>query len=239
MNVMAHAKGTQQTQENAPKVGNVQAKPQRALILADGEAPSAALAQRLARQAEVCIAVDGAAHKAVTLGITPDILCGDFDSVRLDEARAAFPNALVAPTPDQDFADLEKALLLARERGATHIVLLGATGGRMDHALGNFALLQRYADALSLCLVDDRAVTWAMSEGQHCAFPAVPGETVSLVTFTGATVSIAGVRWPLNAHRLLPGTHGVSNVADAAQVTVEVDSGSAFVIHLASEPAGF
>ena len=225
----------------------------RVLILADGDAPSPALAQRLARQADLCIATDGAAHKATALGITPDIVCGDFDSIDLQAIRVAFPAAEIVPTPDQSRADLEKGLLLAQTRGATALAILGATGGRMDHTLSSFALLQRYAQSLPTCLVADRpvdapdkkeqphcaAVTWAVTEGHRCIFSTIPGETVSLVSFTDATVSIQGVRWPLTAYTLAPGTQGVSNVAAAAQIVVEVHSGSVFLIHLSPQPAGF
>ena len=211
----------------------------RVLILADGDPPSAFLAQRVAAEADLFLAADGAAHKAAALGVTPDIICGDFDSARLDEARAAFPRAEIAPTPDQDCADLEKAVLLARERGATRIALLGATGGRMDHTLTSFALLVRYAAEFPLRLLDDVSVAWALADGQQCAFAARSGETVSLITFEGVTVSIAGVRWPLDAFPLQPGTRGVSNVADGSQVRVQAQNGSVFVVHFSPRPAAF
>lgn len=238
----------------------------RVLILADGDPPSPALAQRLAHEADLRIATDGAANKAAALGLTPDILCGDFDSVDLKAACLAFPAAEVVPTPDQSCADLEKALLLALARGASAIAIIGATGGRMDHTLSSFALLQRYGISLPVCVVADRpvgslaeqeklkkeqdggeqteqkncaAVTWAVHANRRCVFATIPGETVSLVTFTNATVSIEGVRWPLTTHDLTPGTLGVSNIADAPHVAVEVHSGSVFVIHASPEPAGF
>lgn len=225
------------------------------LILADGDPPSPALAQRLARGADLRIATDGAANKAVNLGITPDILCGDFDSVDLKAACIAFPMAEVVPTPDQSCADLEKALLLALERGASAIAIIGATGGRMDHTLSSFALLQRYAASLPVCVVADRpvasqteqqkepkdcaAVTWVVTAGRRCVFATASGQTVSLVAFANAAVSIEGVRWPLTAHELTPGTRGVSNIATAPHVVVEVHSGSVFVIHSSPQPAGF
>ena len=230
----------------------------RVLILADGDPPSPALAQRLARDADLRIATDGAANKAVSLGITPDILCGDFDSVDLKAACLAFPMAEVVPTPDQACADLEKAFLLANARGASAIAIIGATGGRMDHTLSSFALVGRYEIYMPICIVADRptaslsvqqeeqtepkdcaAVTWAVTARRRCVFATTLGETVSLVAFANAAVSIEGVRWPLSAYDLTPGTRGVSNVATARQVVVEVHSGSVFITHSSPQPAGF
>ena len=216
-----------------------QRKPMRVLILADGDPPSPALAQRVAREADLFLAADGAAHKAVTLGVTPDIICGDFDSVRLEEIHATFPHIEVVPTPNQDAADLEKAVLLALARGATQIAILGATGGRMDHTLTSFALLARYAEAVRLRLLDNVSAMWALTEGEDCAFAATPGETVSLITFTGVTVSIAGVRWPLDDFPLQPGTLGVSNVAAETTVQVRARNGGVFVVHLTPQPVAF
>ena len=211
----------------------------RVLILANGDPPSPELAQHVAGEADLRIVTDGAAHKAAQLGIVPDVLCGDFDFVDLEAAQRAFPAVTVVPTPDQEFADLEKALILARERGATSIAILGALGGRMDHTLSSFALVQQYAPFLPARLLDERGVTWAMMGKCRQSITANSGDTISLVTFTGATVSIEGVHWPLEHFALRPGTHGVSNVAAQSQVVVTVEIGSVFITHLTLSPQPF
>src|SRR5689334_8533574 len=103
----------------------------RILILVNGVSPSAALAQELAARHDLLMATDGAAHRAADLGLIPSIVCGDFDSAQLDVARLEFPEAEFLPMPNQERGDLEKALLLARERGATAITITGAGGRRM------------------------------------------------------------------------------------------------------------
>src|SRR5687767_12152690 len=109
----------------------------RVLILANGESPSQELAQQLAAEHEFIIATDGAAHRAAGLELSPQLICGDFDSVVLSVAQQEFPHAEFLPTPDQDFADLEKAIRIAIERGATAITIIGACGGRIDFTLAN------------------------------------------------------------------------------------------------------
>src|SRR5690242_14737410 len=127
----------------------------RVLILANGDPPAEALARRMAATHDLILAADGAAHTAAELGLSAHIVCGDFDSVRLEAARLALPGAEFVPTPDQDQADLEKAILVAQERGAADITILGATGGRSDHLLANFALLLRYHTEIPLRIVDE------------------------------------------------------------------------------------
>lgn len=213
----------------------------RVLILANGEPPSPELAQRLAAEQDLILATDGAAHHAVALGITPDIVCGDFDSVHLESAQAAFPDTTFLPTPDQDFADLEKALHIALERGAKDITLLGAEGGRTDHTLASFALLLRYQAHADLRLHSDHAIIRALAappdQTEERQLLATPGDTISLITFSGVQgVTIQGVRWPLDDFALPIGTHGVSNIAEAENVTVRVRGGSLLLCHLFQAP---
>ena len=195
------------------------------LILANGDPPPGEFLRRLAAEHALIFATDGAAHTAAALGVTPDIVCGDFDSVRLDDARAAFPQAEFVPTPDQDSDDLEKAIRVARDRGATTITIVGAAGGRIDHTLANFALLLRYGAELPLRIVDAGSEVRALAgtdalPGEWSAV-SKPGDTISLLSFDGqARVTIQGVRWPLNDYHLPIATLGVSNVATSERVLI-------------------
>ena len=211
----------------------------RVLILANGESPSRETAQLLAAHHDITIATDGAIYAAIELGLTPDILTGDFDSVQLEVIRARYPNLRIIPTPDQDQSDLEKAVGVACDLGATTIMVIGAAGGRMDHTLSNTALLLR--SRTPICLADDFGTVQAIvSDGVEeslLRLETSAGDTVSLITFEPDTgVSIEGVQWPLNCFHLVPGTRGVSNVAVGASVEIRVQRGCVFVCHLYEAP---
>ena len=203
----------------------------RTLILANGTPPSRGLAQKFAAWSELRIATDGAAHQAAALGVAPEIVCGDFDSVEMAQAKRALPLAEWVATPDQDKADLEKAILLAIGRGATEITILGANGGRIDHTLANFALLLRYGRKIPLRIMEDGAETWPVSGVS--VFAAERGDTVSLISMDGAArVSVSGVRWPLDDFPLPIGTLGVSNEATGGKVTLTVTDGVILACYL-------
>lgn len=201
------------------------------LILANGDPPPGEFLRRLVAGHDLLIATDGAAHRAAALGVTPDIVCGDFDSVRLDEARAAFPQAEFVRTPDQDQADLEKAIGVARDRGATAITITGAAGGRIDHTLANFALLLRYGMELPLAIVEARSEVRALAgtdeNPSEWMVQTTPGDTISLLSFDGqARATVRGVRWPLEDHRLPVGTFGVSNEATGERALIQARGGA-------------
>jgi thiamine pyrophosphokinase len=210
--------------------------PCRVLILANGDPPSLARLASLVAEHDLLLATDGAARKAQALGQHPDIISGDFDSLSLQEAQREFPLSEIVPTPDQNYGDLEKAIGVARERGATAITITGATGGRLDHTLGVIALLLHYHTEIELRLIDDDSETRALSGTDtmlaEWAFPATPSDIVSLVSFDGrARATLKGVQWPLCDHLLPIGTLGISNRAIAERVVVQVRSGSVIVCH--------
>lgn len=209
----------------------------RVLILANGDSPDPDWAQRIAAEHDLLLATDGAAHRAVGLGLTPDIVCGDFDSIRLEVAQTEFPQARFLPTPDQEQADLEKALLVAQEQGATSVTILGATGGRLDHTLGAFSVLLRHHRELPITLRDENTAVIALSGTSQApgeaTFWTAPDDTISLLSFDGrASITLRGVRWPLHDEMLEFATRGVSNRAVADRVEVRVHGGAILICHL-------
>jgi len=203
------------------------------LILANGQAPSRALLDELIAACDCFIATDGAAHAASTLQVEPDIICGDFDSIDLARAKREFPGTEFVETSDQYLGDLEKALRLALERGATRVVVAGASGGRLDHLLGNMTLLFRYHADVDLRIVDEISEVRCVSEAAGgCAIRTVEHDLISVFSFDGlARVTLSGVRWPLVDAELPIGTLGLSNVATSEEVVVTVQGGAAVVVH--------
>ncbi len=90
------------------------------------------------------IAVDGGLKKALELGLEPDTVVGDFDTVDQDVLAFYRQKEHIVwdvHQPEKDETDTELALLKAQALGCDEIAVLGATGGRMDHMLGNIHLL--------------------------------------------------------------------------------------------------
>ena len=90
------------------------------------------------------IAVDAGLEAAKALDLEPDMIVGDFDTVKpeiLEYYRQREHIVWDTHEPEKDETDTELALLRAQASGCEEIVILGATGGRMDHMIGNIHLL--------------------------------------------------------------------------------------------------
>lgn len=105
------------------------------VILAAGDFPKKGdVAWRLLVGAKRVVACDGAANAyRRRFGKWPAVIVGDFDSLR----RPRSCTAELVCVPDQDTNDLEKAMALCASRGWRHPVIVGATGRREDHTIGN------------------------------------------------------------------------------------------------------
>ena len=113
------------------------------MVLAGGELTITPQVQRLAAEASLVIAADSGLRHARGLGLTPDLIVGDFDSVAEDDLNA-FPTVpRQVHSPDKDQLDLELAIDEARERGVRRLAILGALGGRFDQSLAALLIAAR------------------------------------------------------------------------------------------------
>jgi thiamine pyrophosphokinase len=190
------------------------------------------------------IAADGGLAHARALGLAPDLLVGDLDSLAAAaaaEAAGTGTEILRAPT-DKDESDTELALLEAVRRGATRITVLGAFGGpRLDHALANIWLLAHSGLAgVEVTLLDGAARARLLRGPGTYPLPGETGATVTLLPLGGDAdgITTRGFRYPLHDEALLTGpARGLSNVRTASDASVTLRAGRLLVLEVAGKTA--
>lgn len=182
------------------------------------------------------IAADSGYDHALAHGISVDLLVGDLDSI----SRTGLAHAQKSGTPidqhpsDKDDTDLELALRVAIERGATSIAIYGGEGGSIAHLLAVALSQTNPMWATNDVVWHTRTGTVrTATEGHTVEFTCDIGDAVTLVPAGEASgVTTVGLRWTLSSARLSPGTSlGVSNEATATAVRVEVGRGAVLVVH--------
>ena len=195
----------------------------RALVVANGESPSSALWEELRAGADLVVAADGGADLALAVGIVPDAVVGDLDSVSA-AARSSIPADRFHRDPDHHSIDLQKAIAYAIERGAREIDVIASGGGRADHAFANLSVLTLFRGRAVVRLVDDRFAI-SLVDG-NASVEGQPGTVVSLVAIGVCEgVRTVGLRWDLHGERLPFSPRGIHNEMAEAHATVSVVSG--------------
>ncbi len=203
------------------------------VIVLGGDAPGKALLENCASCADLTIAADRGLEAFEQAGVKPDILLGDMDSVREDVlCRMQNASEIDRLPAIKDDTDGVHALDVAIARGAKHITLLGALGGRMDHAMANLMLLVRAHRGGAKAQVLSESVRIERVDG-CCVIQNAKGDTVSLLPLGEAKgVTLSGFFYPLENHDLDSGYPlGISNVVTDETACVWVREGDLLLFH--------
>ena len=183
----------------------------------------------------VLIAADGGARHLERLGLAPDILIGDLDSLD-NELRQTFIEQgveLITAPQEKDESDFELALKYAALNYNMSILVFGATGGRLDHIISNMLLLSLpELSGLDVVLLDPHQRAWMVEH--QTTIRGEPGDLVSLLPIWG-DVQIQrtnGLKWPLKDEWLQPGpARGVSNQLIGNEANVTLSTGRLLCVH--------
>lgn len=203
----------------------------KCVILANGDVPDKeriAYLQSVGHDLLIC--ADGGANSAYKLGIVPDVIIGDFDSVKEEVLKYFKDKSEIIHSTSQFSTDVEKALTYAIDKGYGKAVFMGATGDRLDHTFCNMGITLKFYDRITVNIIH-QASFLEVREGKF-DLDTTPGETISLYGFDSITkVTTEGLKYPLYGESLQFGVReGTSNIALGKKVTLTVDNGRIFVI---------
>ncbi len=199
------------------------------VILADGAFPTGREALEYLETAARVICCDGAARSLVAYGREPDRIVGDLDSLS-DEFKKRFADR-IEHVSEQESNDLSKAFCYCRQMGYKNIVILGATGKREDHTLGNLSLLSIYAESVpEIKIVTDYGYfTVAKKSG---TFQSFSGMQISVVPLKGqAVVSSQFLKYPMDKLELNLWYQATLNEALSDSFSLEFPAGCELLIY--------
>ncbi len=204
--------------------------PQHVAILADGAPCSRALENHL-RKGRFLLALDGAANRLRGRPWLPQMISGDFDSLSKN-ARKHFEQRGVTflATPDQDFTDLEKALLWCNAQGFRSIWIAQGLGKRLDHSLANLGFLKQFFSPQReiLLFTDEERIRF--SQDQTLELSGKKGRGFAVLPFPSCRVSSRGLAYEMQELKLELGARAsVANKTTRAKVRLKIH-GQALVI---------
>ena len=213
----------------------------QAVILCNGDYPSHEIPVQLLRDAERIVCCDSAAYSLLRHGMKPWRIVGDCDSILapqdeqerqwLEECRP-----MLICIAEQISNDLTKAVHFCHEQGLRRVAIVGATGQREDHTLGNISLLIEYMRlGMEVRMYTDHGY-FVPCQGETSFDVPIPNDfalvpdtdpqrckstQVSIFNFTAKRFSSTGLRYPFD--HLDSWWMGTLNEAIASPFTLEAD----------------
>jgi len=196
------------------------------VILANGEFPEHEIPVDLLRRAELIVCCDGAVNKLIAYGLEPGIIAGDLDSLS-HELKDKYHDKLFQDT-DQETNDLTKAVTWCITNGRKELLILGATGLREDHTLGNISLLAEYNKLAKVNMVTDHGVFEVIYSSS--TLESSPGQQISIFSIdSSAVVTSRGLKYPMNGLALDNWWKGTLNEALGTEFTLDFSGGPLIV----------
>lgn len=209
----------------------------KVIIFANGICENPGGSLKYIAPGDFIICADGGTEYALQLGLTPDLVIGDLDSISPQALQTVQDKGVEIRRYPQakDKTDLELGLEEATRRAATEILVLTAFGGRVDQFLANIFLLVRYREkSIRLSIADGNQRMWLLQGPDEMMLTGDVGDLFSLIPMSDQVsgVDLSGMEWPLQDAVLeLGSTRAVSNKFKLRRVNVKIKSGTALAIH--------
>ena len=202
------------------------------LILANGQVPKKKEIlhlQKIGYKELIC--ADGGANTAYKLSLIPDIIIGDLDSIETEVLEFYVKESIpVKKIKRQNDTDVEKCLKYAIQKKYTNVILLGATGNRLDHSFCNLGISLKFDSRIKVDIIYEKSFLRVYSG--KVELDTFSGETISLYGFDNKTkFNSSGLKYPLKDISLPFGEReSTSNVALSDNISLNIKNGSGFII---------
>lgn len=203
----------------------------KCIILANGQPPKKNVFNYLKKKGyETLICADGGANSAAKLDLIPDFIIGDLDSINPSVYDYFYDKCRIIQFKRQNDTDVEKCIKFAIKNKFDEVMLLGATGDRLDHSFCNMGIVLKYFDKIVIKIIYLRSILSAYSGS--VTFQTLPKETISIYGIDSKTrITSLGLKYQLKNITLQFGKkESTSNIALRNEVKLVIKGGIVFVI---------
>lgn len=196
--------------------------PGTTVILANGKFPEHKIPVGILKNASMIVCCDGAAEQLIAFGLEPFAIVGDCDSLGINILQKY--EKIIFRIAEQETNDLSKSVKWCSERGYNDIIILGATGKREDHTIGNISLLAEYARTVKVKMVTDTGTFQPVLKSGR--FDSFAGQNISIFSVDQQTeISSSGLKYPLKKRRLKNWWEATLNEATGTSFSLEFKGG--------------
>lgn len=205
-----------------------------ALVVSSGDIDNYKGLKELALTHDFIICADGGIRHLIEIGIDPDIIIGDLDSI--DENSRDYIHGkrlkVIQYPVQKDETDTELAIIYLIDEGYKDITLTGVTGSRLDHSLSNIFLLRRLSENnIKAKIVDDNNTIYFANKYLKLKKNDPYYVSVIPISKEGIVVTLKGFLYPLMESKIEFGASlGVSNKITSNEAEILISMGEALII---------
>lgn len=192
---------------------------QSAIIIANGRYPSHEIPLQIIENASLIVCTDGAANHFISIGGIPDAIVGDCDSIS-EENKIKFANIL-HPDTEQESNDLTKSVRFLTNRNIHNITIVGGTGLRDDHTIGNISLLAEYIQIANVRMITNSGIFTPTN--RNTAFNSFLGEQISIFSIDKKPITTEGLKYPIKNRVLNNWWEGTLNESLGDEFTIKTE----------------
>ena len=164
------------------------------------------------------ICADGGANKIIDLGIEPNYILGDMDSIDKKNLKKYSKN--IINLKNQAYNDLHKTLLWAKEQNIKKIDIIGIDGKRIDHTIGNFSIILECISFIDITIFTDYGNIYTINKER--TFKNCYKKNISLFNpIPQNKITTYGLEYELNDFSLKDMYSGTLNTAINDEITVK------------------
>jgi thiamine pyrophosphokinase len=202
-------------------------------IIAGGTISDRPFHQKVLAKANLIICADSGADNAVKLGVIPNYVIGDLDSISYTTLQKLqkIPHCRILFDHNQNKTDLELAIALAQSFNPAEVIILGAIGDNLDHTLANLICLDKIRRDISAYIIDNRHEIHLVDKS--ITLRGKKGDIVSVITLMPVkNLKYSGLKWDPDNINSVFGWFGIRNRMTKSSAEITVDSGKILVIKI-------
>jgi len=205
-------------------------------IIANGDIRDYSFLKKQLKSADIIICADGGTSHANHLGLTPDYIIGDFDSIH-SEILTHFKQkkeVTIIEDHNQEKTDLELAISLAETLDPKEISIYGALGRRIDHTLANLYSLTKIESNVKTRIIDKTNTVELIDKPEN--IQGKKDDVISIIPISHMKdFLLTGFKWNVDHIDTKPGWFGVSNRLQESNASVSFSDGKFLLVRVKSD----
>ncbi len=203
----------------------------KCIILANGKPPRKSVITFFQKNGlDTLLCADGGADSALRLGLTPDYIIGDLDSISKEAIKKFKKTSKILQYKRQNDTDVEKCLKFVINNKFDEALLIGVTGNRLDHTICNLGIVLKFFSKIKLSLLAENS--YLKPYTGDVRLKTQKGEIISLYGFDKKTkITSKGLKYTLKNISLPFGEkESTSNVSTSNSIQLKIRNGIVFII---------